>query len=255
MLFRSIDTAQLKAVGIDASTTFLATGGDVDSLYEPAFKTLQVLTLAIPQPGGALVSAGVSVAKIGTDAVRDTIKLAFRSAGQYLPLSVSEKVIKDLSQNPGDWWLRASRDKFAQYANESLLTAAAVAAYNKFAPPSSQLNIGIRSRTADKMYETAKKYGAKDWEAAMAAWKLAWNTGAAEAKANYASIVGNVGDPEAAWKQKVGQIGGAITDATTAPLVAPTIGGMSTTTLALVGAAGVVALLLLTRKKGVPANA
>lgn len=245
-----IDKTKLAQIGADASSTFLASGFDVDSLYEPAFAALQTLALAIPPPGDLIVGAGISAAKAGTDAIRNLMKVAFRAAGQYLPLDVSQKVCDAIASSPLSWWEVAARDKFAQAVQDSILVGVAVAGYNKVAPPAKQLNVQIKSRLADKIYQFAQAQGAKQWQAAMVAYKCAENTGATEAKVNYAGIVGNPSNPEAAWKQKVGQMDGIIADAKTAAKIDEMSGGFDANTALIIGAAGVAALLLLTRKKG-----
>lgn len=205
----AVDTVALKSIGIDATTAFIQSGFDVDALYEPAFKTLTTLSLAIPAPGGQLVAAGISVAKLGTDAMRNAIKAALRASATYLPVGVSQKVATDIvTLNTKNWWSRVCRDKFAQHSGESILAAAAIAAYNKLAQPENQLNTTIRTRTADQLYTVARKYGATEWQAAMAAYKVCVNMGAIEAGYKYAAMVGNASNPEAAWNEKVGKIGG-----------------------------------------------
>lgn len=205
----AVDTTALKVTGVDAAHAFISSGFDVDSLYEPAFKVLTTLSLAIPQPGGALVSAGISVAKLGTDAMRNAIKAALRAASTYCPVGVSDKVATDIVKlNTKDWWSRVCRDKFAQHSSESLLAATAIAAFNKFAAPNNQLNTTIRTRTADQLYTVCKKYGATDWQAAMAAYKVCQNMGAIEAAYKYGAIVGNPANPEAAWNDKLKKMGG-----------------------------------------------
>jgi hypothetical protein len=248
----AVDTAELTKTGIDAGQTFLASGGDVDTLYEPAFAALTTLSMAIPQPGGALVSLGISAAKIGTDAIRETIKQAFRASGKYLPIKVSEQVIRDLSKSPTSWWLNAARDKFSQYAGSSFAATAAVGAYNATVKDADKLNVGVKGRTADQLYKTAIAAGAKPWQAAMAAYQVAVNTSDDTGKANYAKIAGSASNPEAAWKQQVQSSGGVIVDAKTAEKagVKPDTEGLDTTTLIALGAAGVAALLLLMPKKG-----
>ncbi len=252
-----VDAAKLQQIGADAATTFMASGFDVDSLYEPAYAALNTLALAIPPPGNVIANLGIATAKAGTDAIRNLMKVAFRASGRYLPMTVSEKVCNAIAKSPLNWWTWAAKDKFAQATQESILVGAAVAGYNKLAPPDQQLNVLIKSRLADNIYTFAQKQGATPWQAAMVAYKCAENTGALEAKANYAGIVGNPSNPEAAWKQKVAQMGGTIADANTGKQIeaAEGLGGIDTNTLLIVGAAGVAALLLLSKRKGGQASA
>lgn len=248
-----INTTKLAAIGADAANTFLASGFDVDALYEPAFAALSTLALAIPTPGNIIVEAGISAAKAGTDAIRNLMKVAFRASGQYLPLEVSTKVCNAIAKSPFEWWEVAARDKFAQAVSDSIPVGIAVGFWNKTAPENKKLNVEIKSRLADKVYEFAQKQGAKQWQAAMVAYRCAENTGATWAKTNYAGIVGNPSNPEAAWKQKVGQAGGFVADAKSASQIGAGNGngeGIDTNTLLIVGAAGAAALLLLSRRKG-----
>ena len=210
----AVDTEALKTIGINASAAFIASGGDVDELYEPAFAAINVLTLALPQPFQVLVSLGVSAAKIGIDAVRGLIKVTMRAAGQYLPLSVSEKVIENIvRQNTLDWWQRAARDKFAEGAGDSLAVSLGLAAFNASVSADNRLDLKVRTRVADRVYALARQYGATDWQAAMVAVKVCQNTGATQAKYQYAAIVGDVNNPEAAWKAKMTNSGGKKVDA------------------------------------------
>lgn len=252
----AVDTTALKMTGIDAANAFISSGFDVDSLYEPAFKTLTTLSLAIPQPGGALVSAGISVAKLGTDAMRNAIKAALRAASTYCPVGVSDKVATDIVRlNTKDWWSRVCRDKFAQHSSESLLAAAAIATFNKFAAPDNQLNTTIRTRTADQLYTVCKKYGATDWQAAMAAYKVCQNMGAIEAAYKYGAIVGNPSNPEAAWNEKVNKTGGKKVNADQAEDIlegkdkgeAAKGGGRAGGNAVLLGAGALAALAVLSR--------
>lgn len=249
-----IDKAKLASIGADAANTFLASGFDVDALYEPAYAALNTLALAIPPPGNVIAGVGINVAKTGTDAIRTLMKVAFRAAGQYLPLEVSNKVCNAIAKSPADWWGAAARDKFSEAVQDSILVGIAVAGWNKVMPKDQQLNVTIRSRFADKIYTFAQNQGATPWQAAMVAYKCAANTAALEAKVNYAGIVGDVANPEAAWKKKVGQAGGFIADAKSAEEIEAGSGGsgIDTNTMLIVGAAGVAALLLLSRRKGAP---
>ena len=245
----------LNQVGLDAATTFISSGGDVDALYEPIFKALQVLALAVPQPGGALVSAGVSASKIGTDAIRGAIKEVLRAAGQYTPIEVSRKVNQEImgAGNTLSWWADAARDKFAQYAGTSLPVAIAIAAYNGAVGPSNQLNINVHSRLADRLYNLAMRLGAAPWQAGMAAYKVAVNTGADSAtKLKYASMTGNPSNPEAGWRGEVANIDGDIVDKKDVADIAagkkPPKGKTKAddnTALYVAGAAGLIGLALL----------
>lgn len=248
----TVDTAKLSQIGAEAASTFMASGFDVDALYEPAYAALNTLALAIPPPGNVIANIGIATAKSGTDAIRNLLKVAFRASGQYLPMTVSEKVCKAIANSPLNWWTWAAKDKFAQATQDSLLVGAAVAGYNKLAPPDQQLNVLIKSRLADNIYTFAQKQGATPWQAAMVAYKCAENTGAVEARVNYAGIVGNPSNPEVAWKQKVAGMDGIIADASTGKKIEAAEGlggGIDTNTLLIVGAAGVAALLLLSKKR------
>jgi hypothetical protein len=205
----AVDTDALKTVGLDATTAFISSGFDVDSLYEPAFAAIGIFVAAIPPPGNLIVGAGLSAAKIGTDAIRNSIKTLMRSAGQYLPLAVSEKLIQNIvKQNTLDWWKRVAKDKFVEFGRESFAVGAAIAAFNAAAPANDRLDLKVQTRTADQAYKLAQQYGATQWQAAMLAYKMCQNTGATEAKFKYAALVGDVSNPEAAWKAKMGQSGG-----------------------------------------------
>lgn len=205
----AVDTMALKGIGVDATAAFISSGFDVDALYEPAFAAITVLSAAIPPPGNIIVGAGISAAKLGTDAMRNAIKTMMRSAGQYLPLAVSQKFIENVvKQDTMTWWKRVAKDKFVQYGRESFVAAAAIGAFNAAAPASDQLDMKTQTRTADAAYNLARKLGAKDWQAAMLAYKICVNMDAHEAKFKYAALVGDVSNPEAAWKAKMGQMGG-----------------------------------------------
>lgn len=258
-------TDDLQQVGLDATTTFIASGGDVDTLYEPIFKALQVLALAVPPPGSVLVSAGVSAAKIGTDAIRGAIKEVLRAAGQYTPIEVSRKVNKEImgAGNTLSWWADAARDKFAQYASSSLPVSLAVAGYNATVDPQNQLNVNVHSRLADRLYKLAIANGATPWQAGMAAYRVAVNTGAdASIKQKYAAMTGNPSNPEVGWKGQVSNIGGEIV---TPKDVADIASGKKqpkkksagdNTALYVAGAAGLIGLALLasggTKTKSAP---
>jgi hypothetical protein len=245
----------LQQVGLDAATTFISSGGDVDTLYEPIFKALQVLTLAIPPPGSVLVSAGVSAAKIGTDAIRGAIKETLRAAGQYTPIEVSRKVNNEImgAGNTLSWWADAARDKFAQYVGSSLPAALAVAAYNGTVGEQNRLNTDVHSRLADRLYNLAMRLGAAPWQAGMAAYRVAVNTGADSAtKLKYASMTGNPSNPEAGWRGEVANIDGDIVDKKDVADIAagkkPPKGGKKAgdnTMLYVAGAAGLIGLALL----------
>lgn len=249
---------KLGKAGIDASVTFLQSGGDVDSLYEPLFKTLQVLAHAVPSPGDLLVSAGVSGVKIGTDAIRDAIKTVLRSSGKYLPIEASRAVNKEIMMPNSTltWWGRAAKDKFAQYAGTSLPVTLAVSAYNGSVDDKNKLDLNVHSRLADALYALALKNKAKEYQAAMAAYEVAKNTGAdSKVTDRYASLVGDRYKPQDAWKLKVQDEGGQIFTQQDIEDYAsgkrkPPKTGMSKTTLYALGAVGLVgAALLLTKPK------
>lgn len=279
-----IQSEKLAQIGVDAGTAFLTSGGDVDKLYEPAFSALSVLSLALPTPLNALASIGLTGVKMSVDAIRGEIKEAFRGAGQYLPLDVSRKVTKELITSPLTYWNAAAHDKFAQYAFTNILDMAAIAAYNAAVSEDNKLNINAHARLANRMYDLCIKNGAKDWQAAMVAYRVGNNSGASDTERapwagklskalsdkQYSSKdmtalqpITNFNQAESAWKKIVGLDGGTLVtaqQAKTLPAAGMAVpgglgGGFQIDPVWIaVGGLGVVALALLLGRRGGGSN-
>ena len=210
---RGLGSTQTDAVvgAINTANTFMQTEGDALKTFSSALGSLSALSLAIPQPFGAIVAGITAGGAQGLNVVTGYLDRSAKKAVRYLPLAASANVLANMKSVWGTYGLDAAKDKICQSQRKDVGTKIAVGVGNLIGSlvGKNALDCKTSNRLAKRVYNRAKSAGAPEYAAAMAAWAIAKDAGCPQKTLDgYAAKVGAVNsvqraNPESVWAQKV----------------------------------------------------
>jgi len=177
------------ASAINISSAYLKSDGDALQLFDGIFKFISTASLSLPPPFNAIASLLSYLGGSSLSVVRKFLERSATNCAKYLPVPIAEKVVGKFKSSWFTYGSDAAKDKLVQESKSNTALRLVLEGANLVSD--TDLNLKVSTRLANRIYKSARSFGATQQDAAMVAWSIAKDAGASQSVLNnYANMVG-----------------------------------------------------------------